>query len=163
MRDNLGAKWNFIPLDVHFGSVFQLGYQLLKPGSPRQFHIFFPDIYFCQIYNYTYFYYRYQHHHYFHAIYLPIEQRAEVVFLSWCNRMDAIRPCSVVSLHVNGGMFHVECLSLSLVESWCGFTVFRVDTQVFFCSGFFFCGKFDGFCFGCPHPLSCCLPPTQKL
>ena len=37
MRAIFLPKANFILLDVHFGLVVQLGYELLKPGSLRPF------------------------------------------------------------------------------------------------------------------------------
>ena len=37
MGANLGTKTKFIPLDLHFELVTQLGYQLLNPGSLGQF------------------------------------------------------------------------------------------------------------------------------
>ena len=74
--------------------------------------------------------------------------------------MDAIRPCSAVSLHVNDGTFHVECLSLSLGVQ----LSHAADLQFLVAELLVFFGReFAVFCFGCPHPLSGCLSPTHKL
>ena len=40
MKVNFGTKTKFIPLDLHFGLVAKLGYQLLKLGNPKKFLVF---------------------------------------------------------------------------------------------------------------------------
>ena len=40
MKVNLCTKTKFILLDLHFGLVAKLGYQLLKLGNPKEFMVF---------------------------------------------------------------------------------------------------------------------------